>query len=462
LDTFKQNTLNYAPQIKAMLNFSVKPEMGTQTDFELKYQVWNLEQHISRGLDWEILAERHDVTIDTISSDSVKYREPHLDVVKIEITRRNRLRENSVLPFLDIFSPGKPPRHQHRPPPLGEQHPPVRHHKGRKHAKGPGKIKPEVRRATQDVQIKGQWFRITYSRNIVATPHLKTIALMAIGTISLLILFTLFLGNRWQFNRIFRPFFQILNTVKEHDISQNAQAKIVDTDIDEFQVLQERLQFFIKASHQEYIRLKEFSENLSHELQTPIAIIKSKIDRLQQSNRLGEAEFLHLEEIQGVLQRAAQLNRTLLLFTRIENQEFREVKPVKLKDVIQRSLKAFGEMIDLKQLQLDVSASDTEVEGNPYLIELLFTNLIHNGIRHNDIGGSLSIRLDKQFVEISNTGPDPEFDPIAYFQRFRKSAKRKDSTGMGLSIVKQICEVSGFEIEYSFRNERHSMRIEFP
>ena len=142
--------------------------VGTQTDYELKYQLEKLGEQITAGLNWEVLAQSHDVSIDTISPDSVKYREPHLDYVKIELTRRNRERENTLGPLFDLFGPGASPHKRHHPPPHGKNHKRGPDHKGKKRLppKGQGPIKPEVRRATQDLQVRGTWYRIRYFRKV--------------------------------------------------------------------------------------------------------------------------------------------------------------------------------------------------------------------------------------------------------------------------------------------------------
>ncbi|MEL7535190.1 MAG: HAMP domain-containing sensor histidine kinase [Bacteroidota bacterium] len=318
-----------------------------------------------------------------------------------------------------------------------------------------------MRRATRDSLIEGQWYRIRFSHNIVAIPHLIETSLVSISLIFVLMVLALFLGNKWLFNHINRPFFSTLETIKNYDITQKEYPVFEKTNIEEFRFLQEKLSFLIQASHREYIKLKEFSENLSHELQTPLAIIKTKIDRLQQSTHLKEEEFNNLEEIQRVLQKAAQLNRTLLLFSKIENQEYNKLESIRVDEIVDTILAAFAEMIDLKRIELKLTAAEISINANPYLIELLLTNLISNAIRHNWEGGKLLITMSEQKMIIQNTGAAPEMDPASYFSRFKKAAKNGETSGLGLSIVKQICEVSNYDIHYSFEADLHTMRIRF-
>ena len=96
---------------------------------------------------------------------------------------------------------------------------------------------------------------------------------------------------------------------------------------------------------------------------------------------------------------------------------------------------------------------------NPYLAEIMLSNLIKNAIRHNVEGGKLLIDFNKEKIVISNTGSKNKIDKDILFKRFHKSSSSSDSLGLGLAIVLKICEVYGFSLEYDYKNEMHCMKV---
>jgi signal transduction histidine kinase len=394
-------------------------------DKELSYYVDMTRMYLENGVPVSVLEKNQNLSIDLITQDQLSYTYPFFDKVEEEF---------------DF------------PPP-----------RGRRDDFDYSIIEEafEKVRITIDVSVKDKWYRIKYSRNKIAPPLLFFTSFKSVFILLMILLLTTILGNRLLFKVLFKPFYATLNQLLFFNVAQKGSFKFTDSKINEFSFLNNKLRFFAQKIQDDYAQLKEFSENASHELQTPLAIIRSKLDLLQQSKNLDEKDLIRIEEIQDTLQKANQLNRTLLLLNKIGNQEFIENKTIDVKLEIETNLKYFSEMISLKQLHLSTELEAFEIESNPYLVDLLFRNLIQNAIKHNFIGGHILIISKPRKIMIINDGEPLEFPAEDYFKRFKKGSQKLQSTGLGLAIVAQIIEAEDFEIKYTNTKTLHKMEVIF-
>ena len=96
------------------------------------------------------------------------------------------------------------------------------------------------------------------------------------------------------------------------------------------------------------------------------------------------------------------------------------------------------------------------------LADLLVANLLKNAIVHNLEGGCIELETGPQSLTIRNDGPPLGFSQEELFTRFVRNTRRTGSFGLGLSLVKKVCETYKFNIDYSFDNQQHVFRISFP
>jgi signal transduction histidine kinase len=205
--------------------------------------------------------------------------------------------------------------------------------------------------------------------------------------------------------------------------------------------------------------LKEFTENASHELQTPLAVIRSKLDLLIQKEDLSEEQSEELREIYASVRKMSQLSRSLLLMTKIGNQQFNQTANLNLKEKIEEKLRQFQEIWNDKQLQLRCQLENTLITVNENLIEILLNNLLSNASRHNIKGGSISIGLHEHQLIVSNTGLLKPLDAKKVFRRFYKEQANSQHNGLGLSIIKQICEQSHIQVAYFYEAGNHNFQL---
>lgn len=161
--------------------------------------------------------------------------------------------------------------------------------------------------------------------------------------------------------------------------------------------------------------------------------------------------------------RLSRLNRTLLLLTKIENEQYVERRVIDITQLLTDFVAQYRKLAEAKNITVhDDLQKDVQVTMNPELAEMLFRNLLSNAIKHNHPDGTVTVVLKQNSCIISNTGSVPEGDPSQWFGRFKKGeSKRNESLGLGLSIVHTIVVTNGFDIDYRFEDNQHILKVVF-
>ncbi|SNT26927.1 Signal transduction histidine kinase [Ekhidna lutea] len=262
---------------------------------------------------------------------------------------------------------------------------------------------------------------------------------------------------------ILRPFNVTLDIIKNFSLTgSNQQVVFQKSNVIEFNRLNHFLEEMTNKVRSDYQSLKEFSENASHELQTPLAIVQSKLEVLMDGENLTEEQLEQISFVQSAIKRLSNLSNALALLTKIENREFENVSEVDLSGLLSKMLEEFKELIELKSIERDESITETaKIQADQVLIELMLTNLINNAIRHNWEGGKIKVDLNGSELTISNTGQELTIPGDQLFERFKKSNQSSHSMGLGLAIVKKICDYYDYEIGYEYKDDFHTIHIRF-
>ena len=303
-----------------------------------------------------------------------------------------------------------------------------------------------------NIHVNSKWYWISVSKSLEGTDDLiQTIIAITIGLI-LLILLTTFFINRIVLHRLWKPFYQTLQTMQQFTLSNTGPLHFSITNIDEFKYLNTILHDVLMKAQQDYQSLKEFTENASHELQTPIAVIQAKLDVLIQNEKLSETESHNIQSAYKALQGLSKLNQSLLLLTKIENNQFTEKTEIALQDLIYSRQIQFAEQWESRHIKVETDIINTSVNGNQRLVEILLNNLFSNATWHNIDDGIIVLQLRPTHFKISNTGDAQPLDEQQVFNRFYKGNTESARHGIGLSIVQQICKASGFTCHYQFQH----------
>ena len=312
-------------------------------------------------------------------------------------------------------------------------------------------------------QLAAQPYRVTTYISAKEYRHLLIKVSIAEGIIFILLLVSIVIINRSQSRRLWTPFYTTMHAIRRYDIRQNKPLPLATTTgIEEFDQLNKTLRDLIDRVDQAYRNQKQFTENASHELQTPLAIIRSKVELLIEAPGLNEDSAQLLQEITEANERLSQMNKNLLLLTRIDNGQYPEVEPVALSLLIERLTQFFRDYYEN-----EVSNTTTAIPpgihltANPALIEILVNNLLRNAYIHNLPGGWIDIQLSEKALIIKNSGPALEGDPERLFDRFRKGRVDNRTTGLGLALVRQIAQLYQYDIRYTYQDGVHQLRVAF-
>ncbi len=290
------------------------------------------------------------------------------------------------------------------------------------------------------------------------------IQLILLITISLIVVLfiVLFLINRFLLSSLWRPFYHSLKQLKEFDVIAGNLLKPQQTKITEFEELQESISSMEKKVIGDYRALKTFTENASHEIQTPLAIIKNKIELLLQVENLNEAQVKAVESLNEAVSRISKLNSSLLLLTKVENNGFQNLKEINFSQMLSRRIDDLEELAAVKRIEIEKRiARNIFLEINESLSEILISNLLVNAIKHNVENGKIFIDLNLISFTIANTGRQPEFPTTELFERFKKGSSSSDSIGLGLSLVKSICVANELSVAYNFKDGFHIVTVYF-
>jgi len=277
------------------------------------------------------------------------------------------------------------------------------------------------------------------------------------------LLVSIIIVNRSTARRLWTPFYTTMTAIRGYDIRQNKPLPVdTTTGIEEFDQLNKTLHDLIDHVDQAYRNQKQFTENASHELQTPLAIIRSKIELLIEGPGLNEDSAQLLQEITEANERLSQMNKNLLLLARIENNQFPGSASIELSRLVERVTLFFEEYYEHEVAKTTTGIlPDIYITANPALIEILVNNLLRNAYTHNIPGGSVDVRLTSQALIIENTGPAIQEDPERLFDRFKKGHVDNRTTGLGLALVRQITQLYKYDIRYTYRQGIHQLTVTF-
>lgn len=310
-------------------------------------------------------------------------------------------------------------------------------------------------------QVGTQAYKISSYNYVIKSEEIFRGMLNTVVWKMLLMIFAVSVTARLLSGKIFSPLRRTMKAIHRFDLKQKDKLQLPETSTTEFKELNVFLRKMTDKAMEDYAAVKEFSENASHELQTPLAVIRSKIELLSETNIDGVQAAL-IGDMQNAIEKLSHINRSLLLLTKLENQEFKATESIKFCRVVKDVIATYEDWITMREIKLS-SNLDKNIPLNihPALAEMLISNLLSNAIRHNRDGGQISMVLTRQHLSISNTGIPPQIPTCELFQRFKKSNQSNDSIGLGLAIVKQICEVNGYEVEYNYADGWHSIEVYF-
>lgn len=308
------------------------------------------------------------------------------------------------------------------------------------------------------ILINGHSYRIIVETNIEeADETALAIALITCVFIALLI-FGFILLNKRLSRRLWQPFTDTLTRLKQFDLSNSSRIDFMASGIIEFEELHQALNKLIAANVRAYAQQKEFVQNASHELQTPLALLKSKIDLLIQDPALTETQRVIIEALADSVSRVSRINRNLLLLAGLENKAYASEK-ITVNDRLDFVLNSFRELNSNRLVEQELKEKVT-VMANEALTDIVITNLVSNAYRHSAPDAAIAVFLNAGTLVIANPGKDA-LNHMALFKRFQSASPDNPGTGLGLAIASEICNRYGWTISYRFEKGEHRFSVRF-
>ena len=318
-----------------------------------------------------------------------------------------------------------------------------------------------IRTLNFNINAGGEWWLVTVTKSLEGTDDLIQLIFIITTITILLILTATFIINRYILNKLWQPFYNTLQNIRGFKIGNIEKLTLSETKIDEFVLMNNTLQQALTKASKDYVLLKEFTENASHELQTPLAVIRSKLDLLIQDEHLTAQQSNSLQAAYDAIQKLSRMNQSLLLLAKIENRQFNETTVIDLKKMAEEKINAFKELWQNKNITVNTQLNEAFITMHISLADVLLNNLLSNATKHNIDNGNINIHLKQGELIISSTGNAQPLNTGLLFTRFYKGSTANENHGLGLSIVKQICDVSACTIEYCFENGLHIFKLQW-
>lgn len=274
------------------------------------------------------------------------------------------------------------------------------------------------------------------------------------------LIFAIVLINNIVLRRVWKPFYGLLKQIKNFRLEKRNEIPEMQTKTKEFLDLQIAIDTLLNQNIRIYEQQKTFIGNAAHELQTPLAISVNKLELLLEQGDLSDQQAAELVKIMGIIERLTRLNKSLLLLSKIENRQFIEEKDIEFNHLIKQEIESLSDIIDFKKIKVKVIEKGRFLKYmNPSLAHILISNLLRNALYHNTHKGEIKIEITKKQLSIANSGVDHALDADLIYKSFYKESSKNENTGLGLSIVKAIIDISKLSISYNYKKGFHSFLL---
>jgi signal transduction histidine kinase len=310
--------------------------------------------------------------------------------------------------------------------------------------------------------INGKVYNVIIRASLVESEDM-IIGIAEAQAILLIVLFAglLFINQRISKN-IWRPFYDTVDKMEKFQVDKDSAITLMPSGIHEFETLNKAISQLAEKSYRTYINQKEFTENAAHEMQTPLAVFQSSLDMLMQTRELSDKQAKIIGRLYNTVHRLSRLYRSLLLLSKIENNQYVDTENLKLSSVTDQVIGHFSEQIEEHHIKLQRQYdNDIELHVNSALIEILISNLLTNAIQHNISQGYINIYIKNNELKVVNSGAPLQEPAATLFERFKKDSASRGNTGLGLAITEKICALYGFRISYRHEDGRHELQVLF-
>ncbi len=314
----------------------------------------------------------------------------------------------------------------------------------------------------QKIRIEGKEYILTSRIPLIEDKDLIGMLAGQYGIVFIVLLSSLLIIQKIISRKLWNPFYDSLSKIEKFNLEKEVKPDFKNTNIIEFHRLNQILTTLIDNDIKVFKQQKEFIENASHELQTPLAILQTRLDLLLQEPDLSQHQTEVIQSLYDVSSRLTRLNKNLLLLAKIDNNQFEKMETIDFNQVLSSQIDYLKEVAESEGIKLEMEIlNPLEIKANKTLLEGLINNLVVNAIRYNIPNGIITITVQDSKFTIKNTGEEKSLDQEKIFNRFRRNNENKKGNGLGLSIVNQIVKFHNWNIKYAYYNTIHQFTVSF-
>lgn len=315
---------------------------------------------------------------------------------------------------------------------------------------------PEAyRKLTTTLTVNNEPFVLEIYEEVAAWEKISMTILLSVLAALFIWVILLYVVNQYVFGRILSPFYSTVDRLEQISSPTQVGEPFPEANTYEIKVLNGALNNMLGQIKSSFEDQKKFIQNASHELLTPLSIIRQKAEKiLSDPENLERKDIERVHEIQQTAVRLTRLSNALLLISRVENKQFSLDDDIHISGIVEKALNELRDFIDLKKLTIHFDKrEEIGLSGNRELVHSAVYNIIQNAIKFSPDGGTILIFMGRDpsnasVLSVRDEGPGiPDHLIDEVFNRFKKGHKMNDSgnsPGLGLSIVQSVCELHGF------------------
>jgi signal transduction histidine kinase len=311
-------------------------------------------------------------------------------------------------------------------------------------------------------QLNGQNYRITIGKEVLEQDDLIETIVSSFIVIAIALIIVMIVMNFISSRFLWRPFYRTLGRLSDYDIEKHEAIAYEKSSTTEFDTLSKAVNKMTAKLKADYQNLRSFTENASHELQTPIAVMITKTENLLQSDNLSKEQKEGIYNLNQTAGKLKKLNQTLLLLSKIENSQFKVLRETDVTERVKLKLEQFEDLFRIKNIKPQITIEEhVKLTMDPMLMDTIISNLVGNALKYTSENKQVIITLQKHKFSVSNSGEALNVDPEKLFVRFFKLNQDSESSGLGLALVKQIANTHGHQITYAYSANMHTFEYTF-
>lgn len=307
-----------------------------------------------------------------------------------------------------------------------------------------------------------QCYSVIVRKSLVDHNQVLTAIFTDVFIICLVVVAVITLLNLYIFKRIWSPFHKMIRTVSEFQLDKDKAYESIPSSILEFRELDKTITVITQKLQAEYNELKFFTAYLTHELQTPLAVMKAEIDLMLQEEKLSPEQIKRMLNIRHQIEIISRFEQAAILLKRIDLGKFKDEQTLNFSNLLLDKLDETEELIHLKSIQLKKEITPgVTLSIHPELADALLNNILSNSIRHNIMGGEIQIKLTSRYLQLINSTEKSSTRSNPDHNQHENESLTQRGLGVGLSIIAAICKKYKFHFHTEKKQDQYVSIIQF-